>query len=185
VLYFAKTGLFCADKMLKSGFSRPRQRCTVLVIFCIVKQNTDLCSMFIKPIIRNVRGTLDRYIYYRLCDSYRDENGRSKWRNVPGLDRMEGMNRNQREGFIHRLNEMLKGTPGLFIAADDPVIEVYAREIFHKLLDTGKISMEEIMDGSHHCKLREAEERAKADLVKALSLRHKRSTGDGKRTHLL
>jgi transposase len=86
---------------------------------------------------------------------------------------MEGMNRDQREGFIHRLNEMLKGRAGLFIAADDPGIEAYSSEIFNKLLDSGKINIEEIVDGSRQRKFREAEERAKADLVKASSLRHK------------
>lgn len=129
--------------------------------------------MFIKPVIRNIRGTLESYIYYRLCESYRDEYGRSKWRSVLGLGRMEGLDRSQREGFILRLNEMLKGSPGLFIAADDPTVESYTQDIFNKLLDLGKVNIEEVVSGSRHCLLQEAEIRHKADIVKASSLRHK------------
>lgn len=62
--------------------------------------------MFLKPIIRNVRGTLDSYIYYRLCESYRDTFGCSKLRNVMGLGRMENFIKQQRTTFINRLNEI-------------------------------------------------------------------------------
>lgn len=129
--------------------------------------------MFIKPVIRNVRGSLESYIYYRLCESYRDEYGRSKWRSVLGLGRMEGLDRSQREGFILRLNEMLKGSPGLFIAADDPAVESYTQDIFGKLLDSGRVNIEEVVSGSRHRLLQAAEARCKADLVKASSLNHK------------
>ena len=123
--------------------------------------------------MRNIRGTLETYIYYRLCESYRDQYGRSKWRSILGLGRMETLSKEQREGFISRLNEMLKGSPGLFIAAEDTTIEDYTRDIFNKLLDMGKINMEEVVSGSRHRLFQQAEQQVKADLVKASSLRHK------------
>lgn len=112
-------------------------------------------------------------MYYRLCESYRDEYGRSKWRNVLGLGRMEHFNKKQREAFMVRLNEMLRGAPGLFIAADDPQLESYTQNIFNQLIDSGKINVQEVVSGKRYRDLQAAELRAKADLVKASSLRHK------------
>ena len=124
--------------------------------------------MYLNASIRTKAGTNAIYTYYRLCESYRDGTGRSKWRCVLGLGEMKEFNRSQREGFINRLNEMLKGKPGLFIAADDPPVELYTQEIFNKLVDTGKIDLPDILSGSYH--RRQAEQRR--DIIKASTLRH-------------
>jgi transposase len=124
--------------------------------------------MYLNASIRTKAGTNAIYTYYRLCESYRNKTGRNKWRCVLGLGGMEGFNRNQREGFINRLNEMLKGKPGLFMAADDPRVEAYTQDIFNKLVDTGKIDLPDVLSGSHHGRQLEQ----KRDIVKASTLRH-------------
>lgn len=128
--------------------------------------------MFLKPIIRHVRGTLDSYIYYRLCESYRDEYGSSKWRSLMGLGRMEGFSKEQRTAFINRLNEMLKGSLGLFSACEDAFVEQFAIETFNTLRESGKIDMTDILQGGYQ-KREDEMKQARAELVKASSLRHK------------
>lgn len=135
---------------LKTGIFVKKCLCTVPVGFCIFILIIDLCIMYLKPIIRTRPGTFEVYTYYRLCESYRDETGRNKWRNVIGLGRMENFTKGQREGFISRLNEMLKGEPGLFIAADDPQVEAYSQEVFNRLVDTGKIDLPDVLSGARH-----------------------------------
>ena len=167
-LYSFKITDYHRGEKLKTRVFGKKSRCTVPVGFCIFILVIDLCIMYIKSVIRTKPGTFEVYTYYRLCESYRDETGRSTWRNVMGLGRMENFTNEQRGGFVTRLNEMLRGEPGLFIAADDPRVEAYSREIFNKLVDTGKTDLPDILSGARHRRMLEE----KRDLVKASSIRH-------------
>ena len=82
---------------------------------------------------------------------------------------MENFTKERSEGLVTRLNEMLKGEPGMFIAADDPQVEAYTREICNKLVEDKKIDLPDIFSNARHRGLIEE----KFNLVKASSIRHK------------
>lgn len=106
--------------------------------------------MFLKSVRKYCKTDKTYYPYYRLCESFRDECGFPRQRMVLGLGRLEELPEiTQKEAFIDRVNQLIKGTPKLFKASDDPTVERLARHYYQELRLKKKIDVDPQTDSDH------------------------------------
>jgi arsenate reductase-like glutaredoxin family protein len=90
--------------------------------------------MYLKTISKYCYTEKAIHTYYRLCESYRDEFGKTRQRMVLGMGRLlELADFEERLVFLERLNELIKGAPTVFSANIDPKIEALAQQYFAQL----------------------------------------------------
>jgi len=107
--------------------------------------------MFLKSVRKYCKTDKTYYPYYRLCESYRDECGFSRQRMVLGVGRLEELPEiTQKEAFIDRINQLIKGTPKLFQASTDPTVERLALHYYQELRLKNKIDVATPGTDSNH-----------------------------------
>jgi transposase len=90
--------------------------------------------MYLKTISKYCYTEKAIHTYYRLCESYRDEFGKSRQRMVLGMGRLlELADFEERLVFLERLNELINGAPTVFSSAIDPKIEALTQQYFAQL----------------------------------------------------
>ena len=75
------------------------------------RENVQLCNMFLKPVIKHRKGANgkdERYVYFRLSESYRDSRGKVHQRMIMGLgELLELPKQSQLDKLIKVLNDMV------------------------------------------------------------------------------
>lgn len=100
----------------------------------------DICVMYIKAIRKYCQAEKATHTYFRLSESYRDQNGYPRQRMVLGLGRLPELpDFDQKIIFLERLNELIKGKPTLFSADQDEKIEQLAQHYYQELRKKKKI----------------------------------------------
>ncbi len=100
---------------------------------------SDICGMYIKTIRKYNKEEKTINNYYRLCESYRDENGFPKQRMVIGLGRLLDIpNVDQKVAFLDRINELVNNKSTLF-AVQDSVVEQMAQHYYNEIKIKNKI----------------------------------------------
>ena len=121
---------------------------------------TDICGMYIKTIRKYNKEEKTINNYYRLCESYRDENGFPKQRMVIGLGRLfEIPDVDQKVAFLERINALINNASTLF-TIQDSVVEKLAQHYYKEIKIKNKID-------------RPADITNDYDLVKLKTLQHK------------
>lgn len=96
--------------------------------------------MFIKSILKYCKTDNARVAYYRLCESYRDEFGFPRQRMVIGLGRLEDIPEvDQKVLFLERINELIKGEPGIYSPCPDLTVEKLAQHYYQEIRLKNKI----------------------------------------------
>jgi len=96
--------------------------------------------MYLKTISKYCATEKVIHTYYRLCESYRDEFGKSRQRMVLGMGRLHELaDFEERLLFLERLNELIKGTPTVFSINLDPRIEALAQKYYAELINKKRL----------------------------------------------
>lgn len=96
--------------------------------------------MFLKSIHKYCKTEKKGVLYYRLCESYRDEYGSPKQRMVIGLGRLEELaSTEQKLLLVERINELMKGSPTLFNSGADDEVEQLALHFCEQIRVKNKI----------------------------------------------
>jgi len=100
----------------------------------------DLCIMYIKAIRKYCQAEKATHTYFRLSESYRDQNGFPRQRMILGLGRLPELpDFDQKVQFLERLNELIKGKPTLFSSNGNKTIEQLAQHYYQELKKKKKI----------------------------------------------
>ena len=101
--------------------------------------------MFLKSVRKYCKTDKAYYPYYRLCESYRDESGFPRQRMVLSVGRLEELSEiTQKEAFIDRINQLIKGTNEMFSKIEHHFIartQLIIFQIFDIIQMPGLISM--------------------------------------------
>lgn len=99
-----------------------------------------LWGMYLKSVRKYIKSDDTYHTYYRLCESYRDELGVPRQRMLLGLGRLTELAEvDQKLAFLDRLEELVKGTPGLFSPHADQSVEQLAQYVYQELKIKKKI----------------------------------------------
>jgi transposase len=100
----------------------------------------DICVMYIKAIRKYCQAEKTTHTYFRLSESYRDQNGFPRQRMILGLGRLPELPEfDQKVVFLERLNELIKGNLTLFSTNEDEIIEQLAQHYYQELKKKKKI----------------------------------------------
>ena len=96
--------------------------------------------MFLKSVHKYCKSENARLLYYRLCESYRDEFGFPRQRMIIGLGRLEELpDIDQKIQLAERINELVKGEPSLYGSSADETIEELAQHYYEVIKSKRKI----------------------------------------------
>lgn len=96
--------------------------------------------MFLKSIHKYCKAEKTSIVYYRLCESYRDEYGSPRQRMVIGLGRLDELpSTEQKLLLVDRINELMKGSPTLFNSGTDKDVERLAFHYYQQIKAKNKI----------------------------------------------
>ena len=96
--------------------------------------------MYIKAIRKYCQVEKTTHTYFRLSESYRDQNGFPRQRMILGLGRLPELpDFDQKVQFLERLNELIKGKPTLFSSNGNKTIEQLAQHYYQELKKKKKI----------------------------------------------
>lgn len=96
--------------------------------------------MFLKSIRKYCKADNTTHAYYRICESYRDDIGRSRQRMLLDVGRLQELpDIRQKEAFIDRINQFVSGSPKLFNEDIDPATEQLAQHFYNELRLKNKI----------------------------------------------
>jgi hypothetical protein len=98
--------------------------------------------MYIKPIFKRDAATQEQYIYYRLCESFR-QNGMVRQRMVLGLGRLEELpTLDQKAAFLKRLNQLIDNeNDTLFKPSTEDIVEQTARKYLEIIKQKNKLDI--------------------------------------------
>ncbi len=114
--------------------------CVDFQIFVYKHFKSDICVMYIKAIRKYCQVERATHTYFRLSESYRDQNGFPRQRMILGLGRLPELpDFDQKVHFLERLNELIKGKPTLFGTSKDETIEQLAQHYYLELRKKKKI----------------------------------------------
>ena len=98
-----------------------------------------LCGMFIKAVQKRKAGTGENPMYFRLCESYRDANGKVHQRMVIALGYMEDLPKwSDKQELCRCINDMVLRNH--YPLCDNPHIVALARHYYQKLIDSNRIA---------------------------------------------
>ena len=97
--------------------------------------------MFLKSIHKYCKAEKKGVMYYRLCESYRDEYGTPKQRMVIGLGRLKELSTTEQKLLlVERINELMKGSPTLFNkGCDSSRVEQLANHFYEQIRIKNKV----------------------------------------------
>lgn len=121
--------------------------------------------MFIKAVQKHKSGTNENPLYFRLCESYRDSQGKTRQRMILALGYLEDLPRwSDKQELCRCLNDMiLRGQHPL---CDNPHILELANHYYQKMIDSGKIASVRDTESANQ---KEAERRTREEVVVKLS----------------
>ena len=96
--------------------------------------------MFLKSIHKYCKAEKKGVMYYRLCESYRDEYGTPKQRMVIGLGRLDELaSTEQKLLLVERINELMKGSPTLFNTGSNNEVDRLAYHFYEQIRIKNKV----------------------------------------------
>jgi hypothetical protein len=96
--------------------------------------------MFLKSIHKYCKTEKTSIVYYRLCESYRDEYGTPKQHMVISLGRLEELpDIDEKMLLVDRINEKLKGSPTLFKSGIHKTVEDLAHHYYEQIRTKKKL----------------------------------------------
>ena len=96
--------------------------------------------MFLKSIHKYCKAEKKGVMYYRLCESYRDEYGTPKQRMVIGLGRLEELpTTEQKLLLVERINELMRSYPTLFNAGFNNEVDRLAYHFYKQIRIKNKV----------------------------------------------
>ena len=105
------------------------------------RENVQLCNMFLKPVIKHRKGANgkdERYVYFRLSESYRDSRGKVHQRMIMGLgELLELPKQSQLNKLIEVLNDMVLHHQ-LPLCEDTAVMDI-AHKVYEELKRLNRI----------------------------------------------
>jgi len=115
-------------------------RCVDYRIFGNQRINGDFCIMYIKTIRKYCTTERTTHTYFRLCESYRDEWGKTRQRMVLGLGKLEEIpDIDQQVMFIKRINQLIHGKQSLFEQCGDAEVEKLSQHYYQLLKSKNKL----------------------------------------------
>ena len=109
----------------------------VTIKFAFIKTISDFAAMFIRKVQKKNEGSLKRYTYYRLVESYRSTAGKPRQRMVLSLGTLDGLAPGKHKLLADRIEALLLGQPEMFPENADSQVDALAAGFYREILQTG------------------------------------------------
>lgn len=113
------------------------------------KISSYLCAMFVKPYIKTLKGSGDRYTVYKLCESYRCDYG-VRHQIIISLGKLEELKCSDRNSYIERVRRLgcrieelvHKGNKSPILFTDDETLEELAQKFYTSIVEKQKLDID-------------------------------------------